>query len=69
MQIPLFLDSSPDAGAFNISPNRDRFTVQFDRPIMIPSGSRSATIELNQAIAYGTLHTTSAQQTTITRLG
>ena len=56
MQIPLFLDSSPDAGAFNITPNGDRFTIQFDRPIMIPSNSTTATIELNQISVWNTTY-------------
>ena len=56
MQIPLFLDSSAEAGSFNISPNGDRFTIQFDRPIMIPSNSTTATIELNQSSVWNTTY-------------
>ena len=60
MQIPLFLDSSPNAGEFNISANRDRFTGQFDRPIMIPPNARNATVELNQSSVWNTTYNMSA---------
>jgi len=60
MQIPIFFDSSPESGAYNITPNRDRFTVQFERPIEIPAEARNPTIELNQANVWNTVYNISA---------
>ena len=60
MQVPLFLDSSTEAGAYNVTPYGDRFTVQFDRPIKIPANAKNATIELNQASVWNTVYNISA---------
>lgn len=55
VSIPLFVSSDSSLGAFNVSPGKDRFDIQFKNTIEIPNDAKNMTLELTQATVFWTV--------------
>lgn len=53
-QIPILLSSSPNAGAFNVSPGNDKFDIFIDQEIEIPNDAKRITVEVQNASIWFT---------------
>lgn len=51
-EIPLLVDSSPAAGALNVSADGSQFEINLEDPIAIPSSAMTCTVEVQEATVW-----------------
>lgn len=59
-EIPILLSSATASGAYNVSPNGDKFDVSFDQEIKIPKLAKQITVEVTNASIWFTTFNISA---------